>query len=134
MESLLTEYFRIPENLFRLSLIERPAGQSGFFKFGADAICYGACANRLPVSNVSGLLYDASSDISIKDGCCPFAPDEVVDSLRHERYRPSLSARLDAGAVNHSLVRRAYYVAQELLHMMIQCYIYLEIFGRLRLP
>ncbi len=122
METLLTKYFRIPENLFRWSLIGRPAGQSGFFKFGPDTICYGACANRLPASKVSELLYDASSEVSIKNGnlCCSFAPDEVVDNLRHERYRASLSGRLDVGLINHSLVRRAYYAARELLPISVR--------------
>ena len=60
----------------------------GFFRFGADATCYGNVSGGSPVCRVTHGLYDALPGVRVtQEGLTlPFDPTDIVDNLRLERY------------------------------------------------
>lgn len=65
-----------------------PSGDSGFFLFGADTLCYGSISSGLAAPNLGPDLYDALTDVVV-DGASlglPFDPSEITEALRLERY------------------------------------------------
>src|SRR5271154_725597 len=84
----LLERYRCSESLADFSLIGELSPNAGYFKFGANAVCYGlsAVGSRSP-EMVPG-LYDTDSDVKVRDAAVslPFDPNSVIDNLRLERY------------------------------------------------
>jgi len=84
--SSLVDFFRcadVPD--FGLTSPVHP--ESGFFRFGADVVCYGQTCGEIRPS-VNSSLYDASLHVQ-KDRhglLLPFNPTQVVDNLRYESY------------------------------------------------
>src|SRR5271169_495365 len=67
----------------------------GFFRFGADSICYGRCESGTSTSVAGSRQFDASKAV-VRDGTTlqlPFSFDEVIENLRRERYRKSMKPR-----------------------------------------
>ena len=62
-------------------------GSRGFFRFGADAVCYGqAAGNTRPY--VNGNLFDALQAVRLDENkvLLPFDVNQVLNNLRYERY------------------------------------------------
>ena len=62
-------------------------GSRGFFRFGADAVCYGqAVGDTRPY--VNGNLFDALQAVRLDENkvLLPFDVDQVLNNLRYERY------------------------------------------------
>src|SRR5712692_4032505 len=115
MEPNLSEYYRLPED-YECFMRSPTSGESGFFRFGSAASCYGQCASGA-ISKVAGHdIYDAAKDVRFEDSkiWLPINPSQVIDNLRYERYR-KLPLDRHSRIGNHALVRRLYYVVRELL-------------------
>jgi hypothetical protein len=116
--------FEVPGNL---------KNSKGFFRFGSDAICYGAAIGEVR-PDVKGKLFDVSGTVSCDGGkvSVPFDPREVIDDLRYERYFNTGSRLLEkAGA------RNIYYRVRPLLPDSIRRYlqkVYLKEWGQLTFP
>jgi hypothetical protein len=84
---LITDYFRCPQGFADLGIEGHINGSKGFFRFGADAICFGQTAGDTR-SVVNGHLFDASKSIRINENkvFLPFDVNQVLDNLRYERY------------------------------------------------
>ncbi len=98
--------FDVPKNL---------TGNSGYFRFGSDVICYGQCASGKPASSVQVPLYDARDRVVVNGSSVqlPFDPVQVVDSLRCERY-------LESSLPANKLVRNLYYLLRPLMPVSLR--------------
>ncbi len=121
MERQLNEYYRLPSDWKDCALHAETTGDSGFFRFGPETVCYGRCGSG-PTSNTTvAALHDARKDLRFKDGRVglPFDPAEVIDNLRRERYA-KLLAPAGNGIVRSLLVRKAYYAVREFLPVSVR--------------
>jgi hypothetical protein len=121
MKQALIDYYRCPENLADFSLAGSLFGDSGYFRFGPETICYGRLSSRLPSKELAGPLHDTSSDVKADAGvvCLPLDPDEIIENLRHERYRganPSSWIRF----TNSPLLRHTYYRLRPFLPLSVR--------------
>ena len=84
---LITDYFRCPQEFANLGIEGQINGTRGFFRFGADAVCFGQTAGETrPI--VNGHLFDAAKAVRFNDRkvFLPFDVNQVLDNLRYERY------------------------------------------------
>jgi hypothetical protein len=119
MKKHLTEYYRCPERYIHLALNEPLSEANGYFRFGKEIICYGRGGGIPLASTPSEPLHDAYADTKISNGAVtlPFDPDQVVDSLRYERYTEvsgTASSPLQGGA------NRLYYFIRPLLSVAVR--------------
>lgn len=119
--NLLIEHFRCPENGIDLAVSEDLSVESGYFRFGADAVCFGQSKSAIATPAVTDVLYDSRQDVSTVDGKVqlPFDPVQVVDNLRNERYKRNLSSdrkEIDA----NSLIRQIYYFVRPLMPVTVR--------------
>ena len=116
----LTGYFRCPEELIDLRRPESLSGDSGYFCFGPDTICYGRSSAGFRARRVSHHLYDVKDDVRFHNAgaVLPFDPTEVVSNLRFERY---VDASASAPAKFwRDAIRKAYYLARPLMSVSIR--------------
>ena len=121
MEVQLSEYYRLPANWKNCALYDEAAGDSGFFRFGPEIICYGRCGTGTTANTALATLNDARKNLRFED-CrvrLPFDPTEVIDNLRRERYVKLLAEEGD-GVVRSLLVRKAYYAVREFLPVSVR--------------
>jgi hypothetical protein len=104
---VVNDRYRCPENFFDFVLNEELSSETGYFRFGPNAICYGRSCSGALGSGPESALYDAIGDVEVKDGKLglPFDPTEIVENLRLERYT---STRQKESTFGHFL-RRLYY-------------------------
>lgn len=88
MNDHLAQYFRCPQRYARVVTKGTPSSTSGYFRFGNDAICYGAYYGHHADELRRGMLYDALDEVEINNGTTylPFDPWQVADNLLRERY------------------------------------------------
>ncbi len=119
---LLTEHFRCPESLIDLAISEGLSGESGYFRFGEDAVCFGQCASATPAHSAAAHLYDCYRDVRIEGETIilPFDPSQVIHNLHYERYRshPSSNQRKEINA--NGAVRKFYYLLRPLMPVVIR--------------
>lgn len=118
---LLTDHFRCPDEFIDISVSSNHSPDVGYFRFGADAICYGRCSSGPAAQSVAGPLYDALDAISV-DGSSlnlPFDPHQVVTNLRHERYYSGHTFGQSASRTK-SLTRKLYYLIRPLLSVSLR--------------
>src|SRR5215469_9752930 len=112
MNRTLVDYYRCPEEFVCCALDGEPSLDSGYFRFGSEAICHSKIARGRVHSSVTEDLHDALTDSEAKAGrvSLTFDPCEAVDRLRFERYGgDSRNAALAA------LVNKLYYLVRPLL-------------------
>ena len=114
--SLLVDHFRCPDEFVDPSVTEDLSGKSGYFRFGSGAICFGQCSSGTPAPVASGILHDARPFVSMTGTSIqlPFDPVQVVNNLRHERYRDS-QALSRKGVDANSFIRSLYYLLRPLM-------------------
>ena len=89
MNQAFLDYYKCPDQFadFRPAG-GRPSGNGrGYFRFGADVVCYGRA--DVPVqATVCDSLPDALSGIRMEGPACflPFDPTEIANNLRYEHY------------------------------------------------
>jgi hypothetical protein len=84
----LMDRYRCPETFLNIKLQDVTASDSGFFRFGSNATCYGHSATGYRSPRVGPALYDVSQDVRIRKSeiCLPFDPTEVIENFQFERY------------------------------------------------
>jgi hypothetical protein len=88
LERALVDYYRCPDGFVRLALAGELSSSPGYFRFGAETVCYGESSYgpraRVPVNG----LYDIQAALAVDGGVVrvPFDPSQVIDNLRLERY------------------------------------------------
>lgn len=82
------DYFCCPSQFVRFKVANEPAPKPGFFRLGS-AVCFGNAQEALTSASPNQQLLDAFSAIqfsSFGEVCLPFDPNDVISSLRLERY------------------------------------------------
>jgi peptidoglycan/xylan/chitin deacetylase (PgdA/CDA1 family) len=117
----LIDRYKCAESVANFSLAGELSEDTGFFRFGQEAICYGQSAAGFRSIHPTDSLYDAAQDVQV-DGATiklPFEPTKVIENLRLERY---------ASNPNHSrtrhiakkVVRGAYYALRPLMPVAVR--------------
>jgi hypothetical protein len=115
MNRVFLEHFRCPAGYVDFALTGDLLPRKGFFRFGADQICYGSLCSGRTQEHPSGPLPDVFTDVRVRKGNCslPFDLDEVVQNLRYERYA---TARVAVRrSVAQSVGRKTYYAMRPFL-------------------
>ncbi len=68
MNNRLTQYYRCPESYINIAQKGDLSKNSGYFRFGADMVCYGQCAGLRPASSPSSVTGDALAEMSSDRG------------------------------------------------------------------
>jgi glycosyltransferase involved in cell wall biosynthesis len=118
---VLGDYYRVPERELGPVWAAQPSGETGFFRFGPEAICYGQSASGVSSRVDNSGSYDALKSTRVKDSdlYLPFDPVQVVENLRRERYvkRPRTN---HSRIVDHPVIRESYYAVRVLLPVSIR--------------
>jgi hypothetical protein len=116
MSNILSEYYRTPLDSAVVYPCAGPENGAGFFRFGADVVCYGECSSGVAADVQASADFDASKAMVIANSeiRLPFDISKIIDNLRIERYvGQSSSGR--KGITQHALIRQLYYSLRELL-------------------
>jgi hypothetical protein len=115
----ISDYYRCPPHYLKLAQRGTLWDQSGYFRFGPDAVCYGRYTDKT-ASALTTTLRDALSETVIEDGTIylPFDLTEVIENLRCERYLgDSQNGR------TKSALSKLYYALRPMLSFGIRSYI-----------
>jgi hypothetical protein len=84
MNDCLAQYYRCPDRYVRLELKGPLSENSGYFRLGEEAVCYGRYCGRRPSDFPNDLLQDGLPVTTMHDGTTylPFDLQQVVDGLR----------------------------------------------------
>ena len=117
MTEALIDRYRCPETFLTLNLIAPLSMDQGFFRVGADTICYGQSSSGYRTNQANAPLYDILADITSNGSGLhlPFDPTAVIDNLRFERY----AKQSETGMWKRSL-RNAYYLLRPLMHLQVR--------------
>ena len=121
MNSAFLDHYRCPETFATFTLSGELSGDSGYFRFGPDAICFGRSSSGFRAGHATDELYDALTDVAL-DGAMlqlPFSPSEIVANLRYERYA-SASNRNGKMLHGESALRKVYYLVRPLLTVSVR--------------
>ena len=121
MKSAFLDHYRCPETFATFTLSGELSGDSGYFRFGPDAICFGRSSSGFRAGHATDELYDALTDVAA-DGAMlqlPFSPSEIVANLRYERYA-SASNRNGKTLHGDSALRKVYYLVRPLLTVSVR--------------
>jgi len=138
VSSILSDYYRVPDEGLARVWAPPLSGEDGFFLFGPDVICYGKSATGVSPEIENAGRFDASRNANLKNSevHLPFNPVQVVENLLRERYvkqRPAKNGRM----VDLPIVRSTYYAVRELLPVSIRKHLqkfYLGDWSRLLFP
>jgi hypothetical protein len=134
LESTLTDYYRCPHGMVRMSLLGQLSADAGYFAFGGQ-IAYGLLsAGYRALEPVK--LYDALPDVKLQEGRLhiPFDPSEVVENLRRERYAVEPQGRRPR---RQTLWQRPYYALRRFVPPSLRRSLqraYLRDWKRVRFP
>jgi glycosyltransferase involved in cell wall biosynthesis len=111
----LSDYYRCPELYARFSLKGELSERRGFFRLGEHTV-YGRCAGHAPANSPTGHLFDALQNARAESGTTqlPFDPEEVINSLRYERYCQTGNSQID------SAIARLYYLVRPLMPVEVR--------------
>jgi hypothetical protein len=86
----VNERYRCPEKFLEIATPEHLSSSAGYFRFGANTICYGRSSGT-PASRPESALRDTLEDVAADDAKLrlPFHLNEIIDNLRLERYAGS---------------------------------------------
>lgn len=118
----LTKYFKCPDQILDFVVDGPLTTQPGFFRLGADTVCYGR-SSREGVSEKPGPgMVDLSHCVRANGSgvVLPFDPEEVVRNLRQERYAVNNAEYPQ----NQGLVREVYYLLRPLMPLFFRKYLH----------
>ncbi len=124
---ILAAYYRCPAGPGGLVSPADLDGQCGYFRFGADTVCYGRLSGGVPGERPNEASVDALEAVRADGQAArlPFDAGEVIDNLRMERYAGSWSAGRPA---RHEAFRRAYYYLRPALPVAIRRFLHKQYF------
>jgi len=107
-DEVLADYYRCPANPLPSLAARQQEGPPGYFRLGAEVLCYGRLASGDAAKDPQGDLPDALQDARISSAAIelPFDAEEVIENLRRERYAAHFR---EEGRVLNDLLRKAYY-------------------------
>jgi hypothetical protein len=116
----VSDFYRCPDGLVDYSVTRNLSGDPGYFRLGANAICYGQSLLPSPANFEAGHFPDSSASIAF-DGRTvrlPFDPQQIIDNLRMERY----TATGDAGMqmLSSKSMRALYYYFRPMLGIKVR--------------
>jgi len=106
----LLDYYRCPGDFVDLRPSDDIRSNLGYFRLGADIICYGHCSSSSKEALARSALRDVLPNVKARESAVylPFDPNEAADNLRQERYvEPQSEKKLLA-----KLAHNAYYSAR----------------------
>lgn len=119
MNQAFVERYRCPAEFADFTLRGELSKDSGFFRFGPDAICYGQGSMGFRTQVTGNGLYDAFQDVAINGSSVQlnFDPTQVIENLQWERYtvKPRMTEK--------EWVRSAYYLLRPLLPLPVRKYL-----------
>lgn len=115
MISALVDRYRCPEEFLQFELVGKLSADSGYFRFGPDAISFGRTSTGYRTPDAEALLYGALPDLKAKDSTVllPFNPTEIIDNLCTERY--TKNCRQSEWSWGLRFLRDAYYRLRPLM-------------------
>lgn len=119
--SAFLDHYRCPEDFGTFDLAGKVSEDSGYFRFGPDAICFGQCSEGFRAECATDELHDTSVAVAV-DGSSlqlPFNPSDIVANLRYERYAPRANGDPRTLSVRKA-VRKAYYWVRPLLPVSLR--------------
>ena len=104
IDKTFVDHYRCPDRFGTFTLTGEPSQDEGYFRFGADAICYGRSSSGHRARSVTPDLYDALSDVGVGGEMLrlPFNPSDIVLNLRYERYTSAFRSQLLSSAACNS--------------------------------
>lgn len=120
MSSAFIDFYRCPDCFADFKLTGPLSGDTGYFRLGADTICYGQSASGLRATRADHALYDAGRDAVVPAGSVllPFDPTDVIDNLRLERYAKHQG--VSASSLWKRSLRNAYYFLRPMMHLHLR--------------
>ena len=117
----LIDRYRCAESVATFGLAGELSEDTGFFRFGQEAICYGQSVSGFRSIHPGESLYDAAQDVTVEGSTIklPFDPTKVIDNLRLERYAANLSPNGSRRIVK-KVVRGAYYALRPLMPVAVR--------------
>ena len=117
---LLKDRYCCPEHVGEVTVSEDLSRRFGFFRLGAEAVCYGQCSFGASGESVPDSLQDARDYLELCGTSVklPFDPAQVIDNLRRERYCVNATGVKMLSA--HGAVRAAYYLARPMLGVLVR--------------
>jgi hypothetical protein len=118
-KQLLTDRFRCPEDVAEFTVAPDLSRNSGYFRFGSEAICYGQCSSLIPATCVTDILHAVCQEMPTDSATVQLAfdPVQVVDNLRLERY-PGSSIR--GKLISKGAIRNLYYAMRPYVPVAIR--------------
>jgi hypothetical protein len=88
LNQALLERYRCSEQVAEFRLSGSLSRDAGFFKFGANTVCFGQSAAGSRSQSLAETLYDTGGDAKVSEWQVglPFDPSAIIDNLRLERY------------------------------------------------
>jgi len=123
MSHALADRYRCPEEFVHCELDGPLSTESGYFRFGHDAICYGRTSSGYRTPDADALRYDARRDLDTTGSTLvlPFNPDKIIDNLRLERY--AWQAKPSEWTWRQRFLRDAYYLLRPYVGAGIRGYL-----------
>jgi hypothetical protein len=124
MRSVLSEYYRVPEEWETSAGAQTPVGNTGFFRFGSKIICYGSDESEVVSGSVRARSADALERNRHKGSeiYLPFNISQIIEFLRREHYVQQLAPE-PRQIGNHPLTRKAYYFLRHFLPTSVRRYL-----------
>jgi len=118
---VLADRYRCPEEFDELLATAALSGESGYFRFGPNAICYGQCSSGTPAQLVTDPLHDARPQVTSNGTgvLLPFDPAQVIHNLCWERYATK-AAGVQRSILKRKPIRAMYYAVRPLLPVSVR--------------
>jgi hypothetical protein len=116
----ILDHLRCPESLIEVGVSGKLSADPGFFHFGPDLICFGACSAFQPAATIDRIRDDAWGFVrtDLDSLSLPFHVSEVISALRQERYAsPNGASRAD---FFNSPLRNGYYALRPWLPVALR--------------
>jgi len=119
MNQSFEEYFRCPRRFANFALGGVLDETRGYFRFGADTICFGRTTKQNFAATPTQPLFDAARETVMNDGTTylPFDIEDAVNGLRYEKY---VSSAYGEESIKQSAVQSLYYQLRPLLPVSIR--------------
>jgi len=119
----LLDYYRLPTDLLSgiIASVDSDAVNEGFFRFGAENVCYGRSAAGVAANFHGSEKFDALDRVHLNGAAVqlPFLFSKVIDNLRLEHYRHKMVPPREVFVANEAS-RKLYYLIREFLPIAIR--------------
>jgi len=119
MDNYIAQYYRCPERYVQFKVDDTLSGESGYFSFGSDVVCFGQLCRDQPSPTPNGKLGNALNHVVSEGGdtYLPFDASQVADNLRYELYT---KAAARGTSILDSVWSNLYYSVRPLLPVAVR--------------